>query len=381
MKSNPMRGPLDGQRAHPVDGSRRGDRPLRVAVLVPEVLPRWLKNSDLHQNRAFLELGAWADVTMVPMPNNELAWSAVAPLALMRAAHRVGAMGVWRATETVAYVTRPIAADVILTHWLWPEYAPWVRQRLPVVWGPGYDPIDLPWRAFKKRDPRFLRRVAECGVMFMANQASADALVEDVPSVRDKAAVIPIFEPHLPRAALPMRPQAAGLRVLFVGREARRKNLMAVVAAVDALRAEGRTVALTVVSDFRDGPTPVPAYATLIPELSQVEVFAAMQTHDVLCMPSFFETYGMVFIEAMAAGIAVVARDAPIQRAMLGDGARYADPHDVAGLIATLRELSDPDIRGTQIAHGSARYGDRYAPSVVAKAFVDAARRAIALKG
>lgn len=67
---------------------------------------------------------------------------------------------------------------MILGHWLWPEYAPWVRQRLPVVWGPGYNPIDMPWRAFKKRDPRFLRRVAQCGVMFMANQASADALVE-----------------------------------------------------------------------------------------------------------------------------------------------------------------------------------------------------------
>ncbi len=350
---------------------------LRVAVLVPQNLPRWLKNSDLHQNRAFLELGDWADVSVVPMPNNELAWSAIAPLAVTRLAHRVGAMGLWRATETVAYVTRPLEADVILGHWLWPEYAPWVRQRLPVVWGPGYDPIDMPWRAFKKRDPRFLRRVAQCGVMFMANQASADALVEDVPSVRDRVAVIPIFEPHLPRMALPMRPQAAGLRLLFVGREARRKNLMAVVAAVDALRTEGQSVSLTVVSDFRDGSVAVPAYATVIPGLSQVEVFAAMQSHDVLCMPSFFETYGMVFIEAMAAGIAVVARDAPIQRSMLGDGARYAAPEDVPGLITTLRELCDPIVRADQIARGAQLYGARYAPSVVAEGFAAAARRAI----
>lgn len=152
--------------------------------------------------------------------------------------------------------------------------------------------------------------------------------------MRDRVAVIPIFEPHLPRMALPMRPQAAGLRLLFVGREARRKNLMAVVAAVDALRTEGQSVSLTVVSDFRDGSVAVPAYATVIPGLSQVEVFAAMQSHDVLCMPSFFKTYRMVFIEAMAAGIAVVARDAPIRRSMLGDGARYAAPEDVPGLVA-----------------------------------------------
>lgn len=46
------------------------------------------------------------------MPNNELAWSraGIAPLAVTRLAHRVGAMGLWRATETVAYVTRPLEA-------------------------------------------------------------------------------------------------------------------------------------------------------------------------------------------------------------------------------------------------------------------------------
>ena len=102
-----------------------------------------------------------------------------------------------------------------------------------------------------------------------------------------------------------------------------------------------------------------------------------MQSHDVLCMPSFFETYGMVFIEAMAAGIAVVARDAPIQRSMLGDGARYAAPEDVPGLITTLRELCDPIVRADQIARGAQLYGARYAPSVVAEGFAAAARRAI----
>jgi glycosyltransferase involved in cell wall biosynthesis len=364
---------------------------LRVSVLVPEVLPSWLKNSDIHQNRTLLQLGAHTGgrLSMMPMAPapHETAWAAIAPLAAARLAtwcerlHLPGALAAWAALEGSAWVTRPLAGEVILAHGLFPIYAPWVTRRTPLVWGPGY-PVDDARRRVRSADARFRRRLARSALVFLSNSASAAALAEDFPEAEAKVRVIPIFEPHLPVDEAPPVPSIQTcdrLRVLFVGREAQRKNLAGVVHAVQALRSEGRAVELTIVSDFRDGTVATEGVATrVIAELSQREVFAALRESDVLCMPSFEETYGMVYIEAMAAGAVVIARDAPIQRALLGEHARFAVPADRTSIVASLRSLLDPDARAVLRVSAWRHYRARFAPDVVAAAFEDALRVAVA---
>jgi glycosyltransferase involved in cell wall biosynthesis len=356
-------------------------------VLVPEALPRRLRNSDILQNRTLLSLGSWTDglelVPMAPAPR-ETAFAALGPLALARGATWLEKRGVTTArrlcaaVEGTAWVTRPIEADAVLGHGLCPVYAPWLKSAPPLVWGPGYDPT-APDRAARAAADRFLRRIAQARIVFVTNRASAEALRADLGLPPERVRVLPCFEPHLPRSdAAPLRDDdARELRVLFVGREARRKNLPRLVEAVKRLRAEGHAIVLTIVSDFRDGAVTIDTPATTIAELSQAEVLDAMRRHDLLCMPSIEESYGMVYIEALAAGMTVIAREGVVQRAMLEDGAMYADPASVEAIAAALRACSNPAIRTRQRDAGTTLYRLRYAPDVVAQAFEEALRAAV----
>ena len=80
---------------------------------------------------------------------------------------------------------------------------------------------------------------------------------------------------------------------------------------------------------------------------------------DVLCAPSLAgESFGMVLIEAMAAGTPVVASDLPGYRRVARPDvdALLTPPGDTAALAAALkRVLADPDLAGSLRASGNAR--------------------------
>ena len=65
------------------------------------------------------------------------------------------------------------------------------------------------------------------------------------------------------------------------------------------------------------------------------------------------EGFGLAAMEALAAGVPVVARDLPVLREVFGDAVHYA--HDVSGMVRGLRELlTDPPhpARGRELARG-----------------------------
>lgn len=62
-----------------------------------------------------------------------------------------------------------------------------------------------------------------------------------------------------------------------------------------------------------------------------------------LLMPSNFETWGMVGVEAMASGIPVIAHPTPGLRESLGNAGIFADRDDIDMWVAELRRLDDPD--------------------------------------
>ncbi|MEJ7832133.1 MAG: glycosyltransferase family 4 protein [Nocardioides sp.] len=101
-------------------------------------------------------------------------------------------------------------------------------------------------------------------------------------------------------------------RVLFVGREFRRKGGDLVVAAIEQLRSSGSgDFTLTIVGPAAwPLPTPPPDWIDFRGEMPAAQLGPLWACHDVFAMPSWFEPYGLAPLEARAAGVPCLVRDA-----------------------------------------------------------------------
>jgi len=130
-----------------------------------------------------------------------------------------------------------------------------------------------------------------------ASRASATVVLHGAPPPVSEAAL---------KERLTRSPSGT-LRVLFVGGLTQRKGLSYLFAAMQQL---GRDASLTVVG--RPGGTDCPELARAlaahrhIASLAPADVFAEMRRHDVLVLPSLWEGFGLVLVEALAQGLPII---------------------------------------------------------------------------
>ncbi|MFP6869402.1 MAG: glycosyltransferase family 4 protein [Nitrospinota bacterium] len=169
--------------------------------------------------------------------------------------------------------------------------------------------------------------------------------------------------------------------ILTVARQYPRKNTRAIIAALPAVRREVPGVLLRVVGG---GPM-LPALREQAADLGlsgTVEFLGAVSGDDavrreffqadVFCLPSLQEGFGLVFLEAMAAGLPIVAAAAGAVPEVAPDGeaARLIPPGDDDALSAALIGLlKDEEGRKRMGAAGRARVR-RYDWVEVAHSFV-----------
>src|ERR687893_2013110 len=112
------------------------------------------------------------------------------------------------------------------------------------------------------------------------------------------------------------------------------------------------------------------AHVALLGELSEAEKGAFLRSVDVYCAPNLLgESFGIVLIEAMAAGAPIVASDLDAFAAVLEDGAagglvRRGDARDLARALSDL--LADPE-RRVRLSDTGRRVAAGYDWSVVAR--------------
>lgn len=89
---------------------------------------------------------------------------------------------------------------------------------------------------------------------------------------------------------------------------------------------------------------------------------AAYERAELFVWPGVNEAFGMVYLEAQAAGLACVAEDRDGVREVIGPQGRLCSPGDAAGFASAILEMSDDRARlaaaGTAArAHMKARHG------------------------
>ena len=152
------------------------------------------------------------------------------------------------------------------------------------------------------------------------------------------------------------RDTGGGARLLFVGRMAAVKGVPLLLEAVAALAADHPDLHLTLIGDGPDR-TALEARATglgiadrctFAGYRGQAEVAEALKSADIFVLPSFAEGVPVVLMEAMAAGLPVIATRIAGIPELVEDGihGRLVPPGDTDALRAAIAEvLADPETR------------------------------------
>lgn len=168
----------------------------------------------------------------------------------------------------------------------------------------------------------------------------------------------------------------AGRSVLFLGRfDEPRKGMAVLIAALPGLVEAFPDIEVMVVGrgdeeELAQEAGDLAGHLRFMGLVDDAEKAAAMRSADVYCAPNTGgESFGIVLVEAMAAGTAVVASDLDAFRRVLQDGkaGRLVPVDDAAALSAALVELlSDDEARAGYVA-AAAKTVLRYDWSVVAR--------------
>lgn len=155
-------------------------------------------------------------------------------------------------------------------------------------------------------------------------------------------------------------------RLLFVGRLERRKGLLVLLEAFERLAAARDDVVLDVVGEGSEHaraasmiPVPLRDRVRFHGRVDDTELAARLAACDLYASPALGgESFGIVLLEAMAAGAAVLASDLPGYRSVVTDGVdgRLVPPGDPAALAAAADALLDhPEQRERLAAAGRAQ--------------------------
>ena len=180
--------------------------------------------------------------------------------------------------------------------------------------------------------------------------------------------------------------EKVGRSVFFLGRHEERKGLAVLIDALDLLPAD---VVLWIAGQGPEtaGLRTITRNSERIQWLgpvSETEKVARLAAADVFCAPGLgAESFGVVLLEAMAAGTPVVASDLPGYRnvAQNGRDAVLTTPGDVASLAAGICRVLDDSALVTEITGAGLRRVEDFSMTKLAEAYVEVYERALVAKG
>ncbi|GAC1362145.1 MAG: glycosyltransferase family 1 protein [Actinomycetota bacterium] len=248
-----------------------------------------------------------------------------------------------------------------------------------------------PVRRYKTILPRVLRR---CAVVITPSETVAQQVAAELAFPRDRIVVTP--EGVRPMAPPPQDEALTAIRrrlriegdfVLFLGTREPRKNLDRLLSAFAQL--DDLDLRLVVAGPSGWGPGQdrqdllgrahelgAGGRIVVTGYLEDAALAAVMAQARAFAFPSIYEGFGLPPLEAMAAGVPVVAARAGSLPEVLGEAPFFCDPLDVSSIAEALRQaVTDEGARTRAIAAGRAQAA-RYDWAETARLTLEAYRQA-----
>jgi glycogen(starch) synthase len=224
--------------------------------------------------------------------------------------------------------------------------------------------------------------LAACEAFFVVGDPLLEQLSAAFPEHAQKLRLIPNpidFEVSRPE------PVKALHRWLFVGGLIERKGVDWLLEAFAACYADDPALSLTLVGEGelrghlaeRAAELGVAGAVTFAGAVAPDEALRLMQEHDLLVHPSRYETFGVVVVEAAAAGIPViVTRSGGPEQTLAGiesdAGELIEVENDSAGIVAAYRRLVDRFPAGLDLEAARRTLAGRYGYPAVARLYHEA---------
>jgi L-malate glycosyltransferase len=260
---------------------------------------------------------------------------------------------------------RPADCDVVHAHFLYSDgvVALRIKQRLGKPYIVAVRNTDV--HAFMRLRPdlRWLcwDVIEQAERVIFITPAYRDLLLRRVPRrlrgmLERKALILPngLARYWIDNAGARHAPHSGTLRLLYVGDFSRNKNLRNTLRAA-ALLHKKREVSLTLVGAGGDGEAQIDAllasgrypFVRRVGRIVDRAALAAIyQDHDILLMPSFRETFGVVYLEALSQGLPIVYTkgqgvDGYFEPGTVGAAVDPSDPCDLEAKISLLAARLD----------------------------------------
>lgn len=196
---------------------------------------------------------------------------------------------------------------------------------------------------FKEKTVPYMRQVLDrnCIVNLKSN-CEIQNVLKYFPNSKNKIVSLPFLLPSLkPISKEDLCRKHTGdstLRILFVGGQANRKGLPSLIKAFCQFKDKYKksSIELHIVSGYTDGKIAIPKGYGIVEhgKLPHNETQKLFRQCHIFAMISTRESYGLVYIEAMANGCLVIARNFYPQREILNEGTLglFAKPDDIKSI-------------------------------------------------
>lgn len=267
-------------------------------------------------------------------------------------------------------------ADVIFSHSRFPIF----NSEIPVVWFYGVvDPkmqISIGITEFEIEQQYSLQKIGfeKTSKVLLPTKAQMARHLIKFPEIIEKFTHAPFFLPNMKAVNSKdvfEKQKSNKIRILFVGREGKRKGLDILIKALSMLnKNEKNYFTLDVVCAMADGPILLNSgvYTKWYKSLARNDVLKLMRISNIFAMPSKFETYGFTLIEALAAGCVVIGPNWEAQNEILDFGKSGINVNPLSEEICNaMRTVLDKKIRCDLAMSGLDKFNREYSPEKVAK--------------